>query len=224
MGLIQRREPPFKSIEDIREMMRDFEAKKGRYQSMPKYKFEREIKEKITKYVDSMATTYVKLLFLSFPIYLALASLIWYFDYKKINYQIYLFLKFFYLPMQNPYGWNLSFVLSFVINTWIFIEVKKAYNFSLLKEITAVKHRIKYIKTIIFSMLMLLFCLFCAFFFTLTKQGDACVRGTLCILYSDSMFLHSTTGLFVVFAGIYSLIICIHIFRFSFKYIGINIM
>lgn len=126
--------------------------------------------------------------------------------------------------MQNPYGWNLSFVLSFVINTWIFFEVKKAYDFSLLKEITAVKHRIRYIKTIIFSILMLLFCLFCAFFFTLTNQGDDCVRGTLCILYSNSMFLHSTTELFVMFAGIYSLIICIHIFRFSFKYIEINIV
>ncbi|SUO92209.1 hypothetical protein [Suttonella indologenes] len=224
MRLIKRREPPFKSIEDTRKMVHDFEVKKGSYEFMPKYKFEREIKEKITKYVDSMFITYVKLLFISFPIYLALASLIWFFNYKEINYQIYLFLKFFYLPMQHPYGWNLSFVLSFIINTWIFIEVKKAYDFSLLKEITMVKRPIKYIISILFFILLLFFILICAFLFTLTKQGNACTMRDLCILYSDSMFLHSTTLLFMAFSGIYFLILTICILKFSFKYAEINIL
>lgn len=86
MGLIKRREPPFQSIEDIRELVPDFEAQKGRYKLMPRYKFEREIEEKITKYADSMAAIYIKLLFISFPIYLGLASLVWFFDYKQIDY------------------------------------------------------------------------------------------------------------------------------------------
>lgn len=59
---------------------------------------------------------------------------------------------------------------------------------------------------------------------TLSKQGNACTRETLCNLYSDSMFLHSTTLLFMAFSGIYFLILTIYILKFSFKHAKINIL
>lgn len=59
--------------------------------------------------------------------------------------------------MQHLYGWNVSFVLSFIINTWGFIEVRKVYDFSLLKEVTIIKRPVKYVVNILFLYLFFVY-------------------------------------------------------------------
>ena len=58
--------------------------------------------------------------------------------------------------MQDPYGWNLSFVFAFLINIFIFIYILKAYDFLVIKKATKVRYSVKYFILNIFSLIFFL--------------------------------------------------------------------
>lgn len=214
MGLIKRREPPFQTVEEaiaVGNQHKPYEylLKEGHmdvYDFHHKYK-PREFEFKVKEYVDSMLNAYMWRSVIMFPLYLWLCSLIWLFDYKEVNYQIYLFLKSLYLPMQDPYGWNLSFIFVFLINIFIFIYMLKAYDFSVIRKATKIKYSAKYFACII-GLLIMSFISFIIGFITLPVKSNACTRGSLCFLESDSMFLRSAVVLYGSwFGGLFMLLI-----------------
>ena len=221
MGLIKRREPPFKTVEEaiaVGNQHKPYEylLKEGHmdvYDFHHKYK-PREFEFKVKEYVDSMLNAYMWSSIIMFPLYLWLCSLIWLFNYKEVNYKIYLFLKSLYLPMQDPYGWNLSFVFAFLINIFIFIYILKAYNFLVIKKATKVRYSVKYFMLNIFSLIFFLISCICGFA-TLARKSNACTRGSLCFLESDSMFLSSAVFLFLSWSIVFGSLLFIYYIRLN---------
>lgn len=211
MPLIKPRTPPFATKEEALEFLK----RHGDY----------EFKKKIEKYSHSLQNLHVKLLVFIFPLYIALASLVWLFDYKEINYQAYLFLRFLHIPVQHPYGWNVSYILSFLINIILFFPIIKAYDFSLIRKIVRVKRDQLFVFYVrhIFFILIIFFFLFVAQIATMPKRSTACTVATYCWLQSDSMFLHSSLLLYMGFSGVSIMLTIFLYIRFTLPYLEIKI-
>ena len=230
MKIFKPKKPPFKTVEEALVVANQHKAneylwKEGHcsYEAFCRKYPADEFKNKIQEYSHNAMNLHGILMISFFPVYLGLSSLIWLFDYKSINYQIYLFLRFLHLPMQDPYGWNLSFLLSFIVNFSIFIFIVKSYDFSIIKKVTKFSisfHAIFYY-TFITSLAFLF--LFSAFIATLPKPSNACTMATLCALHSDSMFLYSSVLLYKFFACFFVMITAlIYGLRFGINYINIR--
>lgn len=202
MRLIKRREPPFKTVDEAF----DFFQKHG----------SDEFRKKIGQYFQSIGNLHFKVALMFFPVYLALASIVFLFDYKEINYQTYLLLKFLHIPARNPYGWNVSFILSFVFNLMISIFVIRAYDFSLLRKITKIRRKVKFFFACMGLFFMLLVPVFVVPIATLPVKSSACtLYSSPCWLQSDSMFFYANILLYMEFWCIFLILITFFYSKFS---------
>ena len=184
---------------------------------------EKKFLDLMLNYRNDLLSRQTILLFLLFPVYLALASLILLFDYDKINQATAKVLEFFYIPVDNPNGWNLSMVLAFLTNIGLLIYLSRQYNFSVFRQLTRVKFSFKYIFLLFFVFCFFVLGLFMGYIFTLTKQTDSCTLRTLCGLYTDNMFVHSSVALYTVFC-IVGMTTCVMVYsRFYEKFCKVKI-
>lgn len=185
MRLIKCREPPFKTVEEVNEFIKKYGANIFTHI--------------VIKYQQSLCMTYMRYMAVFFPIYIGLSSIVLLFDYKEINYATAKILEFFYIPVRNPYGWNVSLILSAVMHILAFSLAIRTHDFSLLRKVTKLRISFKYIVRNIMLFLCMLASIFAAYSLTLTKQAETCTLLTACFLYSDNMFLDSSFTLYVIF-------------------------
>lgn len=185
MKLIRKIDPPFETVEEVIA----FINKHG----------ENTFVQIVIKYQQSLCMTYMRYMAIFFPIYIGLSSIVLLFDYKEINYATGKILEFFYIPVRNPYGWNVSLILSAVMQILAFSLAIRTHDFSLLRKVTKLRISFKYIVRNIMLFLCMLGSVFAAYSLTLTKQAETCTLLTACFLYSDNMFLDSSFTLYVTF-------------------------
>lgn len=178
MNYLKAPEVPFKTVEEAKNYIQE--------NGEDKFLFLAE------KYQQSLGGRHTILSFLLFPVYFALVSLILLFDYEKINQATAKILEFFYIPVDNPNGWNLSMVLAFLSNVGLLIYLSRQYDFSVFKKLIKVKFTFKYVFLMLFMFVVFMVSLFMGYSFTLTRQTDSCTSRSLCGLYTDNMFVHSS--------------------------------
>lgn len=90
-------------------------------------------------------------------------------------------------------------VLAFLSNVGLLIYLSRQYDFSVFKKLIKVKFTFKYVFLMLFMFVVFMVSLFMGYSFTLTRQTDSCTSRSLCGLYTDNMFVHSSVALYMAF-------------------------
>lgn len=204
MRLIKRREPPFKTVEDALDFIKNNSL--------------RSFLDEIKLYQDYLFSLYLRLIIIVFPFYLILSSVIFLFDdYGKINEDIYKFLNFIKIPMHSANGWNFSYVLSFIFNLYVFVVITKR-NIRWVNKITRIDFSflLNYMLAKTFLIFIVLFLFVTAHYVTLaSRQTSHCIMADLCWLHTENMFLYSSCMVYlfhyVVFMLIFGLFFCANV-------------
>lgn len=192
---------PFSSVEEAS----DFISRQGL----------QEFLEIMAKYQNSLFNLNIKMAVLYFFIYFGLSSLIFLFDYNKINKTIFEFAKNIGIPIKDPYGWNLSFFLSLLFNIYIFISTIKHGCRWVNKKIICFQniYLVNYVVITFFSILVagLMFYLS---FYTLNAKSKECTLFSFCWLETENMFYSSIFFIYamhwVTFIIFFICFFCLH--------------
>ena len=130
----------------------------------------------------------VKLIFIYFFLLMLVYGLI---DEKWINHVLYNILTYLKIPIRAPNGWNVSYVLAFLFNIFIFYKVIKHENpfwyFVLVR--CQVKGRLNIISAKIGLFLISLAVFPLGYYITPDFKGGECgLIRDMCFLYTKSMF------------------------------------
>lgn len=204
MGLIKRREPPFQTVEEALDFIKNNSL--------------RSFLGEIKLYQDYLFSFYLRLIVIMFPLYLIVSSVIFLFDdYEKINEDIFNFLNFIKIPIHSANGWNFSYVLSFIFNLYVFIVITRR-NIRWVNKITRIDFSflLNYMLAKTFSIFIILFLFIIAHYIALTsKKTDYCIMADLCWLHTENMFLYSSFMIYlfhyVAFMLIFGLFFCANV-------------